>query len=926
MDRGDLGMFGAGLPDGELAQALAAQGVLAQLGAVSWSPIDVNDAIGRMLQAGADGVCEVASWWLPPDKKIPYDPAAELAEAWRGFVAQHPQPRLEVQGGDAGAAAESASWLARICRHPDVSAGSVFLRVDQPAWAVAWEWPLRMGVLGAAAASARGKRLQAALDRTGYRHLWSVVDMARPGAECDLLLLPGDLRQALAEVLAAPQRPRADCVLVLGGTQVSEARGLTLAAALRRETRTAGVGVLAAGGDVAEFLTDLVAELSHDLTLDVALFRAAARQKGQGGTGWPAPELLFSRALATGSSARRSAARIARELAPGAGADPAVGAITRALQDRVDKGHWESEMADASDAAVMRADIERVTGQRHRVARMAANGPAPKRAMPPQPTDQPDDREVLAQVVEQGSGAITQALQPDRAYELRVKIAPPQAGFTAPGQAFPSHELPPSESGPALVLSFVPLAAGAGGERPAAPQQRQVYLPAQGESTPAAFTFQTHGLAGPFRARLLVSHENRVIQTLRLDGQADGAYSFTVENLVQPGFHNLPYQAAFDAALVVNHSTSGQAGITLLADSSVSFLEPAGMGDMLEMLKATLTDETALRRAETSLDSAAMTDLVYALTQHGRLLYDFVEAQLGALDASAGRIQVVEARPGAYFPAEFLYPLEVPPAKPPLCPHAATSLAGGSSHQDCPHRDDPDHLCPLRFWGFRKQIERQPAGATPPGTQPAALTVPTPLNARLDLFRSVQVARSDKVQPADYDLPEGLLKVLNASFASVGTPGSWKQWKGAIAEQSPGFLLLLSHSTEDATSHLPALEISKDVLPVASVEASYVKGPQAAAPVVFLMGCSTADPKVGFLNFVERFKRKQAALVVGTLSTISAQRAARFLALALPLFKAATGSGRTFGEVFLEVKRAALAQGDGFALSLVAYGDTGWQL
>lgn len=923
MDRGDLGMFGTGLPDGELAQALAAQGVLAQLGAVSWSPVDVDHAAGRMLQAGADGVCEVASGWLPPGKNISYDPAAELAEAWRRFLAQHPAPRLEVQGGDTGTAAETASWLARICRHPVVAAGSVYLRVDKPAWPVAWEWPLRIGVLGTAAASARSKRLHAALGRTGFTHLWSVVDMAQAGAECDLLLLPGDLRQALADVLAAPQRPRADCVLVLGGTQVSEARGLTLAAALRRETRTAGVGVLPTGGDVAEFLTDLVAELSHDRTLDVALFRAAARRKGKAGTGLPAPELLFSRILAMGSSARRSAARIARELAASAGADPAVAAITGALQDRVDHGHWRSEMADASDAAVMRADIERVTGQRHRVARMAANGPTPKRAMPPQPTGQADDREVLAKVVEQGSGSIAQALQPDRAYELRVKIAPPQAGFTAPGQAFPSHELPPSDSGHALDLSFVPLASGDAGEPPAAPQQRQVFLPAQGESTPAAFTFQTHGLAEPFRARLLVSHENRVVQTLRLDGQANGPYTFCVENLVQPGFHNLAYQAPFDAALVVNHSTSGQPGLTMLAGTSVAFLEPAGMGDLLEMLKATLTDETALRKAGTSLDSAAMTDLVYALTQHGRLLYDFVEPQLGALDAGAGRIQVVEARPGAYFPAEFLYPLEVPPSKPPLCPNAAQALAGAASHQDCPHRENPDHLCPLRFWGFRKQIERQPAGA---GAPSGLLTVPTPMNAKLDLFRSVQVARSEKVQPADYDLPEGLLKVLNASFASVGTPASWKQWKGAIAEQSPGFLLLLSHSTEDATSHLPALEISKDVLTVASVEAGYVKGPQAAAPVVFLMGCSTADPKVGFLNFVERFKRKQAALVVGTLSTISAQRATRFLSLALPLFKAATGSGRTFGEVFLEVKRAELAQGDGFALSLVAYGDTGWQL
>ena len=125
----------------------------------------------------------------------------------------------------------------------------------------------------------------------------------------------------------------------------------------------------------------------------------------------------------------------------------------------------------------------------------------------------------------------------------------------------------------------------------------------------------------------------------------------------------------------------------------------------------------------------------------------FIASRAGG--PSAGRIQVVEARPGAYFPAEFLYPLEVPPAKPPLCPNAVTSLAGGSSHQDCPHRDDPDHLCPLRFWGFRKQIERQPAGATPPGAQPAALAAASAVIRVVSRpFLPVKAARTPADLPA----------------------------------------------------------------------------------------------------------------------------------------------------------------------------------
>ena len=42
--------------------------------------------------------------------------------------------------------------------------------------------------------------------------------------------------------------------------------------------------------------------------------------------------------------------------------------------------------------------------------------------------------------------------------------------------------------------------------------------------------------------------------------------------------------------------------------------------------------------------------------------------------------------------------------------------------------------------------------------------------------------------------------------------------------------------------------------------------------------------------------------------------------------KAAAGSQRTFGEVFLQTKRRLLASGDGFVLSLTAYGDVGWRL
>lgn len=939
MDRSDFGAFGARLTEGEFAQAVLAW-VLHAHGAPE--PAQDPAEVQLTLEASAaDGFCEVQASLLPPAPGTP--DAALYLDGWQRFRASLQAPlRLEVHGADSKP--EAAQWLCALARHPEVDAASVYLRMDEPAWPVAWQWPLRLGVQGLAAPSRREAALLERLQQVWHRNLWRVVDTEQPGTECELLLLPGDLRQALAEVLAAPQRPRADAVLVLGPANVSRGRAQALLAALRRESRSAGVALLDPGNaPLDELLGHVVEELAHDGTLDVALFAAARRH------GLAPPELVFSRALAAYSSVRLTAARVALQRSarpkhlqppamPGgdvALAEPAAGAMpptptaaaappvlddqSRYLERMVESGGWHQESAEASELVGVVADA---AAPDMPVARMAAAG-----AQPPQPTADEDPRQVLAQVSEADGDVPLDTLRADAGYTLQVRIGLPREGFRASGTSFPSHELRPSPDGHRLDVSFVPLTPQISGAH-AQPQQQQVFLPATGDSGTARFTFSTRDLAGPFRSRILVSFENRVVQTLRLDaGETDATpYRFAVENLVQPGFRNLAYQRPFDAALVVNHDEQGEAGVTLLAGSSVSFAEPAGLAKMLHKLQARLTDETALRRTGASFEDASLTDLLYALMLHGRLLYDQVQPQLGPMEAS-GRIQLVEARPGAFFPLEFLYPLPVPPHKPPMCPNALRVLMKepDAAHERCAHRDDPQHMCPLRFWGFRKEIERQASGAPREG-QAITLSVPQPLQDRLDLFGCAQVARSANVQKPDFDPPKGVLPVLRQVFRQLGTPESWQAWAAGVHELSPGFLLLLSHSTEDAIAELPALEISNDVLPIGSLEADYVKGPAARAPVVFLLGCSTADPELGVWSYVERFKLKQAALVVGTLSTISAQRATRFLELALPIFKQAEGSGRSFGEVLLEVKRAALGAGDGFALSLVAYGDTGWKL
>jgi hypothetical protein len=126
---------------------------------------------------------------------------------------------------------------------------------------------------------------------------------------------------------------------------------------------------------------------------------------------------------------------------------------------------------------------------------------------------------------------------------------------------------------------------------------------------------------------------------------------------------------------------------------------------------------------------------------------------------------------------------------------------------------------------------------------------------------------------------------------------------------------------------VPALEISGTNIASVNLEREFVSADPARSPIVLLLGCSTALPRVPFLNFVGEFKDNGAALVIGTIATIRGRQTGAFVrALMAELRSAAAGGDRTFDEVFLRVKQRLLAGGDPFVLSVLAYGDTGWRI
>ncbi len=288
------------------------------------------------------------------------------------------------------------------------------------------------------------------------------------------------------------------------------------------------------------------------------------------------------------------------------------------------------------------------------------------------------------------------------------------------------------------------------------------------------------------------------------------------------------------------------------------------------------------------------------------------------------RLQVVDARQGAYLPVEFFYDGKAPLPGAKRCENSVAALENLEVHAECVHNRDANFFCPAAFWGFSRCLERQPFG----GRGVTVFRQPQPGANTLRPLEKALLAASQKVHKEDLDPPTGIESVLSDAAAAVARAGSWQDWQSKVASESPSLLVLLPHSLDSPEfPGMPALEISGTHLSSANVESDFVTPSPERTPVVLLLGCSTALPDVPFLNFVGQFKDSGAALVIGTIATIRGRQVGAFVrALLTELRNAAAAGGGTFDEVFLRVKQRLLASGDPFVLSLMSYGDTGWHI
>lgn len=979
MSRQDFGLWGIGLSDEEFAQALAALSVL--LEHVGFSAID-NPAVLENLflelwrpaqEAGAYTLpCSASLIDLPIGRSVLNGLAsAELyRDAWRRFRRTHQPLRLEVRDGPPGVWGPTPNllWLARELGRPEVC-DTVYVRQDEPTVPVEWNWPLRVGLLRDALSST----LRQELEHSPFAHLFQLVE-PEAGVTCDVLLLPQTLRGAVESVLGSTRTIEADCVIVTGGDASAPPQAERLIQLLRTELRTSGVAVLHVPRESRlEWFERLVFELSINQPIDRALNEASRSLKLR------APLLVASRSLIEATLLSRYVERLGTHLLRHTPEDSrvfvpkdiaaklrlpegeqALRDAARRLRGNAEGGGYPRETDEAASIAEFKRLVEESLGDPLHLAPVETvppperNEPVDRRAVKARFLEhdhiidalEPDDERPYGDAFQEfgdedvleveppplkGPRPPVDTLRPSSSYLLQVRIGLPELGFTLASEEFPVRRLPPSSGGHSLSIAFCELPRG--GPAPSRPQLATIHLPVEGESSFCLFHVRTRDAAIPLVARLIVLHENRVLQTLLLTAsvvsegeQGPTALTLEPETVVRPGFDKLDGRRHFDATLVLNHSPDGTPGVTTIAGGRVSFLEPEGLRQELDALRVVLNQVTDLPDTPGDVPRDVFVQSLRSLARHGRLLWKMCAQEDGVFLAQARRVQVVEARKGAFLPVEFFYTRRAPREDAPLCAHAAQALQQGLPPESCPAGDDDSVICPTAFWGFHRVIERYAHMRLEGGDEFLLSSEPTRDNGRVEVLGPTLVGMSDKVAPEHRD---SLLRQLRELVPSVEQAATWDDWPAKVKRLSPSLLVLLPHSELDPVEvKMATLEIGSRRLLASNLEPEHVRGPgREVGPVVLLLGCRTGLTEVPLQNFVSLFQQSGAALVLGTLSTIRGRHAARFCAQLLAALKACGARpGATFGDVLLEVKQKLLAEGDPFVLTLAAYGDAGWRL
>jgi len=979
------------LGDEELAKALAAAGIYATAGfslnRPSGSHADITQQMARVVaESGADPIRCVYAPRL--GKRSPS--AKELAAVWERITRNINPPRIEVtveREGERQPEPEDPAWFAAQLRLPAVGAVSSFLSLKPLSEKVEWEWPLRVGFLHDRTSRLMASGFHESLSQLDWlRPLVEPVDIATHAHSLEVLVLPGDLDEALQALNSSPYPVYAYVVTVLGGRGRLDWQSIEQKK--RRITElTQAQAVIVTQESLDEWLRSFVAELAHDQPLDLA---ACAAPTSVRKACWISTPLLksvqpsrFAKSLLDRSQLYDldttvfldppAANELKLDVQPAA-----LGKILDQFDRKIDQiGYGHERHGALVTAAVNKA--MRQAGKPHRHSFLGTGifgrdvGPVGEE--PPKPPRHLQC-EVYALLTRKRPLRVRSSFVRNRRHQLKVFIGKIKPDSEALLDVFPEEKLPPTDDG-GHVLTVV-------FHEPnfmKRPQLKTLFLPSSGSTLSCWFQLRIPLRADFVDARITVLHENRVLQTGSLRGEAQelspelletlwqkqtgaealptldervdtatrsqqnkGAHiEFAVSGAVQRAIADLDRRSRFDAAFVLNHSQTDEGGTTpgMLGvagyQSGYIYLSDVKIKEANDgIYKALDTGEWDFKEYA-GLTTPGTVGLLRSLAIMGGRLYRFAidRDSFPKAVASAKRIQVIAANPDSKFPLEFVYELAVPRRDATLCPTAAEALRTGICPNAChePGTAPSRYVCPLGFWGMSRVIEwhifsEERAKKVEKGSFRLDID-DAPRDNELPVSAPALMAYSKEIDKADKECIPAFQK--NASIHAI-TVDSWKSWLEQVKERAPKVLVLLVHTGRDKEGTV--LEVGPPVpcdmpewsrLPTDELSRDYICGPDVISPIVLLLGCTTDQSKLDFNSVASEFEHWGAKILVATKNLIYGPKAVKLAEMLLTKLDNLK-DGENFGDVMLAVRRTALAEGNPMVLCITAYGDADWRL
>jgi hypothetical protein len=167
---------------------------------------------------------------------------------------------------------------------------------------------------------------------------------------------------------------------------------------------------------------------------------------------------------------------------------------------------------------------------------------------------------------------------------------------------------------------------------------------------------------------------------------------------------------------------------------------------------------------------------------------------------------------------------------------------------------------------------------------------------------------------------------LQASFNKINiTPkivNSWDAWKASFDTLKPTLEILLIHTVKKNNRTL--VEIGDKPIPDLNLKGLMPNNTNRPV-IVLLLGCGTGTSQVNFQSVAAYVQNCNPGIVVSTTSDVFGPIASKLAGYFVEQL-GALKSGQSFGEIMLEIRRKALANGVPMVLCLRTYGDADWKL